>query len=165
MSSEEAGANPKPRTKRKPPRKAPRDRSVSRAAERNYRVHALLGLATKQGYGPIDLMGVATKGWKCSPTVAARLVAEAYELAIQGTSLYDRLRMGAIQVSRLESLLRSTMAAKQHQTALGVLAELNRFILSIDKFERAQQESGDGGAGENSLTNEEQEALDREGDF
>ena len=165
MSSEEAGANPKPRTKRKPPRKAPRDRSVSRAAERNYRVHALLGLATKQGYGPIDLMGVATKGWKCSPTVAARLVAEAYELAIQGTSLYDRLRMGAIQVSRMENLLRSTMAAKQHQTALGVLAELNRFILSIDKFERAQQEAGDGGAGDNSLTKEEQEALDREGDF
>lgn len=162
MSSEEAGASRKPRAKRK---KAPRDRSLSRAAERNFRVHALLGLAVKQGYGPTELMAVATKGWKVSPTVAARLVAEAYELCIQGTSLYDRLRMGAIQVSRLEHLLRSAMAAKQHQTALGVLAEINRFILSIDKFERTQKEAGDGGAGETSLTTEEQERLDREADF
>ncbi len=158
MSSEEAGANPK-RRRRKP------DRTLSRAAEKNYRIHALLGLAVKQGYGPIELMGVATKGWKCSPTVAARLVAEAYELCIQGTSLYDRQRMGAVQVSRMENLLRAAMQAKQHQTALGVIAEINRFILSIDKFERAQQEAGDGGAGDTPPTPEEQEALDREGDF
>ena len=73
--------------------------------------------------------------------------------------------MGAIQVSRMEHLLRVTMQAKQHQTALGVLAEINRFLISIDKFERAQEEAGDGGSSATPLTPEEQESLDREGDF
>ena len=166
MSNETAGAKPKPR-KAKPKAAKPKtkDRSISRAAERNYRVHSLLGLAVKQGYGPLDLMTVATKGFKVSPPVAARLVAEAYELCIQSTSLYDRLRMGAIQVSRMESLLRATLQAKQLQTALGTLAEINKFLLTIDKFERAQEEIGDGGAGAPELTPEAQEALDREGDF
>lgn len=163
MSSEKAGANPKPRKPK--PKPKTKDRSISKAAERNYRVHALLGLAVKEGYGAHDLMTVATKGFKVSPAVAARLVADAYELCIQSTSLYDRLRMGAIQVSRMESLLRRSLQAKQLQTALGTLAEINKFILSIDKFERAQQELGDGGSGAAPLTPEEQEALDREGDF
>jgi hypothetical protein len=57
------------------------------------------------------------------------------------------------------------MAEKQLSTALGVNREINQLILSVDKFEREQQESGDGGAGANSLTPEEQEAMDREGDF
>ena len=166
MSNETAGAKPKPRkAKSKAAKPKTKDRSISRAAERNYRVHSLLGLAVKQGYGPLDLMTVATKGFKVSPAVAARLVAEAYELCIQGTSLYDRLRMGAIQVSRMESLLRATLQAKQLQTALGTLAEINKFLLTIDKFERAQEEIGDGGAGAPPLTPEAQEALDREGDF
>lgn len=165
MNSEKAGVNPKPRKAKPKAKPKTKDRSISRAAERNYRVHSLLGLATKQGYGPIDLMIVATKGFKVSPTVAARLVAEAYELCIQGTSLYDRHRMGAIQVSRLESLLRTSLQARQLQTALGTLAEINRFLLTIDKFERAQEEIGDGGAGAPVLTPEEQESLDREGDF
>lgn len=163
MSSEKAGANPKPRKPR--PKPKTKDRSISKAAERNYRVHALLGLAVKEGYGAHDLMTVATKGFKVSPAVAARLVADAYELSIQSTSLYDLLRMGSIQVSRMESLLRRSLQAKQLQTALGTLAEINKFILSIDKFERAQQELGDGGAGAAPLTPEQQEALDREGDF
>lgn len=158
----EAGAQSKLRGKAKKP---PKDRTLSRAAERNYRVHALLGLAVKSGYGPSELMTVAIKGWKVSSTVAARLVAEAFDLAIQSTSLYDRQRMGAIQISRMEHLLRVTMQAKQHQTALGVLAEINRFLISIDKFERAQEEAGDGGSSATPLTPEEQESLDREGDF
>lgn len=161
MSNETAG--PKPKAQKAKPKT--KDRSISRAAERNYRVHSLLGLATKQGYGPHDLMTVATKGFKVSPTVAARLVAEAYELCIQSTSLYDRLRFGAIQVSRMESLLRTSLAAKQLQTALGTLAEINKFLLTIDKFERAQEQIGDGGAGAPALNPQEQEALDREGDF
>jgi hypothetical protein len=161
VSSEKAGANPKPRK----PKPKTKDRSISRAAERNYRVHSLLGLAVKGGYGPHDLMNVATKGFKVSPTVAARLVADAYELCIQGTSLYDRLRMGAVQVSRMEHLLRTCLQAKQLQTALGTLVEINKFILNIDKFERAQEEIGDGGAGISALTPEQQEAMDREGDF
>jgi hypothetical protein len=163
VSSEKAGAKPKPRKpKPKPKTEA---RSLSKAAERNYRIHSLLGLAVKQGYGPNDLMTVAIKGFKVSPTVAARLIADAYELCVQGTSLYDRLRMGAIQVSRMEHVLRASLQAKQLQTALGTLAEINKFILSIDKFERAQQEIGDGGSGSAPLTPEEQAALDREGDF
>lgn len=161
VSSEKAGANPKPRR----PKPKTKERSISRAAERNYRVHSLLGLAVKQGYGPQDLMTVAIKGFKVSPAVAARLVAEAYELCIQGTSLYDKLRFGAIQVSRMEHVLRASLQAKQLQTALGTLAEINKFLLTIDKFERAQEEIGDGGAGASALSPEEQEALDREGDF
>lgn len=165
MSSEKAGANPKPRKAKPKPKQKTKDRSISRAAERNYRVHSLLGLAVKQGYGPQDLMTVAVKGFKVSPAVAARLVAEAYELCIQGTSLYDKLRFGAIQVSRMEHVLRASLQAKQLQTALGTLAEINKFLLTIDKFERAQEEIGDGGAGARALSPEEQEALDREGDF
>lgn len=160
MSSEKAGAKPKPRKPKKT-----EDRSLSKAAERNYRIHSLLGLAVKQGYGPHDLMTVAVKGFKVSPTVAARLVAEAYELCIQSTGLYDRLRLGSIQVSRMEHVLRASLQAKQLQTALGTLAEMNKFILSIDKFERAQQVIGDGGSGAAPLTSEQQEAMDREGDF
>lgn len=142
-----------------------KDRSLSRAAERNYRVHALLGLAVKSGYGPIELMNVATKGWKVSPTVAARLVAEAYELAISGVGLYDKLRMAAIQVARMEHLLRTAIQQKNLAVALGVNREINALILNVEKFERAQNAAGDGGAGVTPLTPEEQEALDREGDF
>ncbi len=165
MSSEKAGANSKPRKAKPKPKQKTKDRSISRAAERNYRVHSLLGLAVKQGYGPQDLMTVAIKGFKVSPAVAARLVAEAYELCIQGTSLYDKLRFGAIQVSRMEHVLRASLQAKQLQTALGTLAEINKFLLTIDKFERAQEQIGDGGAGAPALSPKEQEALDREGDF
>jgi hypothetical protein len=75
VSSEKAGANPKPRKPKAKPKT--KDRSISKAAERNYRVHALLGLAVKEGYGAHDLMTVATKGFKVSPAVAARLVADA----------------------------------------------------------------------------------------
>ena len=142
-----------------------KDRSLSRAAERNYRVHALLGLAVKSGYGPIELMNVATKGWKVSPTVAARLVAEAYELAISGVGLYDKLRMASIQVARMEHLLRTAIQQKNLAVALGVNREINALILNVEKFERAQNAAGDGGAGVTPLTPEEQEALDREGDF
>lgn len=163
MSSNGAGA--KPRKAKPKPKTTTKDRSISKAAERNYRVHSLLGLAVKQGYGPQELMMVAVKGFKVTPTVAARLVAEAYELCIQSTSLYDKLRFGAIQVSRLEHVLRAALQAKQLQTALGTLAEINKFLLTIDKFERALEELGDGGAGAKALSPEEQEALDREGDF
>ncbi len=159
-SNGEAGAKRKPRGKAKT-----KDRSLSRAAERNYRVHALLGMAVKRGYGPMDLMDVAVKGWRVSPAVAARLVQEAYDLCSTAVSLYDRLRLASIQVSRMEHLLKTCMAEKQLSTALGVNREINQLILSVDKFEREQQESGDGGAGANSLTPEEQEAMDREGDF
>lgn len=163
MSSEEARANAT--TSKGGKRRPAKDRTLSRAAERNYRVHALLGLAVKQGYGPSDLMAVATKGWKCSPTTAARLVAEAYDLCISATNLYDRQRVGAIQVSRMENLLRAALQKGNYQTALGVISEMNRFILSVDKFEREQQKKGDGGAGATPLTSEQEEALDREGDF
>jgi hypothetical protein len=114
-------------------------------------------MAVKRGYGPMDLMDVAVKGWRVSPAVAARLVQEAYDLCSTAVSLYDRLRLASIQVSRMEHLLKTCMAEKQLST--------NQLILSVDKFEREQQESGDGGAGANSLTPEEQEAMDREGDF
>lgn len=163
MSPENVGAKPR---RAKPTQKPKtKNRSISRAAERNFRVHSLLGLAVKQGYGPQDLMSVAIKTFKVSPPVASRLVAEAYELCIQSTSLYDKLRFGSIQVSRMEHLLRAALQARQLQVALGTLAEINRFLLTIDKFERAQEEIGDGGAGAQGLSPEEQEALDREGDF
>jgi hypothetical protein len=158
-SKGDAGAQRQPRDKPK------KDRTLSRAAEKNYRVHALLSMAVKSGYGPIELMNVATKGWKVSPTVAARLVAEAYELCISGTSLYDKLRMSAIQVARMEHLLRTAMQQKNLAVALGVNREINALILSVNKFEKAQEEAGDGGAGATPLTPEEQEAQDREGDF
>jgi len=157
-SKGEAGAKRKPRGK-------PKDRSLSRAAEKNYRVHALLGMAVKRGYGPMDLMDVAIKGWRVSPAVAARLVQEAYELCNVSISLYDRLRMASIQVARMEHLLKTCMVEKNLNVALGVNREINQLILTIDKFEREQQETGDGGAGANPMTPEEQEALDREGDF
>ena len=79
MSSEKAGAKPKPR---KPKTKG---LTISAAAERNYRVQALRGLAVKRGYGPRDLMDVAIKGWKLSPTVAARLVEEAISTAAEAS--------------------------------------------------------------------------------
>jgi hypothetical protein len=115
VSSDGAGAKPRTAKPKPKPKAKTKHRSISKAAERNYRVHSLLGLAVKQGYGPQDLMTVAVKGFKVSPAVAARLVAEAYELCIQGTSLYDKLRFGAIQVSRLEHLLRASLQAKQLQ--------------------------------------------------
>ena len=155
MAKRKAGATPKP----------PQDRTLSRAAERNYRVHALLGMAVKQGFGPKDLMDVATKGWKVSPAVASKLVAEAYELAITSTSLYDKLRMASIQLCRMEALLKRAMAAGQLGVALGVNREINQLILTVEKFEKALEEAGDGGAGADSLTPEEQEAEDRAGDF
>ena len=157
-SKGEAGAKRKPRNK-------PKDRTLSRAAEKNYRVHALLGMAVKQGYGPMDLMDVAIKGWRVSPTVAARLVEEAYDLCSGAVNLYDRLRLASIQVSRMEHLLKRCMVAQNLSTALGVNREINALILAVDKFERVQQEAGDGGAGANTMTPEEQEAEDRAGDF
>lgn len=161
VTSEEAGSKGKSRGKPK----QKKDRPLSRAAERNYRVHALLGMAVKQGYGPMDLMDVAIKGWKVSPAVAARLVEEAYDLCSGAVNLYDRLRLASLQVSRMEHLLKRCMVTQSLSTALGVNREINALILAVDKFERVQQETGDGGAGANSLTPEEQEALDREGDF
>lgn len=155
MAKRKAGATPKP----------PRDRTLSRAAERNYRVHALLGMAVKQGFGPKDLMDVATRGWKVSPAVASKLVAEAYELAITSTSLYDMLRMSSIQLCRMEDLLKRAMASKQLGVALGVNREINQLILTVEKFEKALEEAGDGGAGADPLTPEEQEEEDRAGDF
>jgi hypothetical protein len=92
-------------------------------------------------------------------------VAEAYELCISGTSLYDKLRMSSIQVARMEHLLRTAMQMGNLAVALGVNREINALILSVDKFEKAQEEAGDGGAGATPLTPEEQEEQDREGDF
>lgn len=158
VSSNEPGAKRRPRGK-------PKDRTLSRAAEKNYRVHALLGMAVKRGYGPMDLMDVAIKGWKVSPTVAAKLVQEAYDLCNASISLYDRLRMASIQVARMEHLLKTCMVEKNLSVALGVNREINQLILTVDKFEREQQEAGDGGAGANAMTPEEQEAEDRAGDF
>lgn len=159
MSSKgEAGAKQKPRGK-------PQDRTLSRAAERNFRIHALLGMAVKQGYGPMDLMDVAIKGWRVSPNVAARLVQEAYDLCSTAVGLYDRQRLASIQVSRMEHLLKRCMAERNLSTALGVNREINALILSVDKFEKAQEELGNGGAGSTPLTPEEQEAEDRAGDF
>jgi hypothetical protein len=146
-------------------RKPPQDRTLSRAAERNYRVHALLGMAVKQGFGPKDLMDVATKGWRVSPAVASKLVGEAYELAITSTSLYDKLRMAAIQLCRMEDLLKKAISSKQLGVALATNREINQLILTIEKFEKAQEEAGHGGAGAEPLTPEEQEAEDRAGDF
>jgi hypothetical protein len=73
--------------------------------------------------------------------------------------------MASIQVARMEHLLKTCMVEKNLNVALGVNREINQLILTIDKFEREQQETGDGGAGANPMTPEEQEALDREGDF
>ena len=143
MAKKKAGATPKP----------PQDRTLSRAAERNYRVHALLGMAVKQGFGPKDLMDIATKGWRVSPAVASQLIAEAYELAINSTSLYDKLRLSSIQLCRMEDLLKKALASKQLGVALATNREINQLILTIDKFEKAQEEAGDhrrahpGGAG------------------
>ena len=156
MAKRKAGATPP---------KPPQDRTLSKAAERNYRVHALLGMAVKQGFGPKDLMDVATRGWRVSPAVASKLVAEAYELAITSTSLYDKLRMASIQLCRMEDLLKKAMASKQLGVALGVNREINQLILTVEKFEKALEEAGDGGAGAEPLTPEEQEAEDRAGDF
>jgi hypothetical protein len=147
------------------PPKPPQDRTLSRAAERNYRVHALLGMAVKQGFGPKDLMDVAIRGWRVSPAVASKLVGEAYELAVTSTSLYDKLRMASIQLCRMEDLLKKAMASKQLGVALGVNREINQLILTVEKFEKALEEVGDGGAGAEPLTPEEQEAEDRAGDF
>jgi hypothetical protein len=155
VAKRKAGATSKP----------PKDRTLSRAAERNYRVHALLGMAVKSGFGPKDLMDVATRSWKVSPVVASQLVAEAYELAISSTSLYDKARMASIQLCRMEHLLKTAMVGNQLTVALGVNREINQLILTVEKFEKALEETGDGGAGTNSLTPEEQEAEDRAGDF
>ena len=155
MAKRKAGATPKPA----------RDRTLSRAAERNYRVHALLGMAVKQGFGPKDLMDVATRAWRVSPAVASKLVGEAYELAITSTSLYDKLRLSSIQLCRMEDLLKKAITSKQLGVALGVNREINQLILTVEKFEKALEDAGDGGAGADSLTPEEQEAEDRAGDF
>ena len=155
MAKRKAGATPKP----------PQDRTLSRAAERNYRVHALLGMAVKQGFGPKDLMDVATRGWRVSPAVASKLVAEAYELAITSTSLYDKLRLSSIQLCRMEDLLKKAITSKQLRVALGVNREINQLILTVKKFEKALEDAGDGGAGAAPRTPEEQEAEDRAGDF
>jgi hypothetical protein len=155
VAKRKAGATSKP----------PKDRTLSRAAERNYRVHALLGMAVKSGFGPKYLMDVATRSWKVSPVVASQLVAEAYELAISSTSLYDKARMASIQLCRMEHLLKTAMVGNQLTVALGVNREINQLILTVEKFEKALEETGDGGAGTNSLTPEEQEAEDRAGDF
>ena len=155
MAKRKPGATPKPA----------RDRTLSRAAERNYRVHALLSLAVKMGSGPKDLMDVATSAWRVSPAVASKLVAEAYELAITSTSLYDKLRLSSIQLCRMEDLLKKAITSKQLGVALGVNREINQLILTVEKFEKALEEAGDGGAGADSLTPEEQEAEDRAGDF
>ena len=155
MAKRKAGATSKP----------PKDRTLSRAAERNYRVHALLGLAVKSGFGPKELMDVATRSWKVSPVVASHLVGEAYELAISSTSLYDKARLASIQLCRMEHLLKTAMVGNQLGVALGVNREINQLILTVEKFEKALEEAGDGGAGTNSLTPEEQEAEDRKGDF
>lgn len=155
MAKRKAGTTPKP----------PQDRSLSRAAERNYRVHALLGMAVKQGFGPKDLMDVAIRGWRVSPAVASKLVGEAYELAITSTSLYDKLRLSSIQLCRMEDLLKKAITSKQLGIALGVNREINQLILTIERFEKALEDAGDGGAGADSLTPEEQEAEDRAGDF
>jgi hypothetical protein len=79
VSSEKAGAKPKPR---KPKTKG---LTISAAAERNYRVQALRGLAVKRGYGPRDLTAVAVNSFKVSPAVAARLVAEAVITAAEAS--------------------------------------------------------------------------------
>ena len=155
MAKRKPGATPKPA----------RDRTLSRAAERNYRVHALLGMAVKQGFGPKDLMDVATRGWRVSPAVASKLVAEAYELAITSTSLYDKLRLSSIQLCRMEDLLKKAITSKQLRVALGVNREINQLILTVKKFEKALEDAGDGGAGAAPRTPEEQEAEDRAGDF
>lgn len=155
MAKRKAGATSKP----------PKDRTLSRAAERNYRVHALLGQAVKGGLGPKDLMDVAVRSWRISPAVASKLVAEAYELAISSTSLYDKARMASIQLCRMEHLLKVAMIARNLGVALGVNREINQLILNVEKFEKSLEEAGDGGAGTNSLTPEQQEAEDRAGDF
>jgi len=136
VAKRKAGATSKP----------PKDRTLSRAAERNYRVHALLGMAVKSGFGPKDLMDVATRSWKVSPVVASQLVAEAYELAISSTSLYDKARMASIQLCRMEHLLKTAMVGNQLTVALGVNREINQLILTVEKFEKALEETGDGGA-------------------
>jgi hypothetical protein len=109
-------------------------------------------------------MGVAGGRWvraTCGPAV----VAEAYELAIASTSLYDKLRLSSIQLCRMEDLLKKAMASKQLSVALATNREINQLILTIEKFEKALEEAGDGGAGAEPLSPEEQEAEDRAGDF
>jgi hypothetical protein len=86
-------------------------------------------------------------------------------LAISSTSLYDKARMASIQLCRMEHLLKTAMVGNQLTVALGVNREINQLILTVEKFEKALEETGDGGAGTNSLTPEEQEAEDRAGDF
>ncbi len=163
MTKGKAGAKPKPKTR--PRGKPSKDRELSRAAERRYRIHALLGMSVKRGFGPLELMDVAVKGWGVSAQVASKMVAEAYELCISSTSLYDRLRMAAVQLSRMESLLRISLQEKNLGIALGVNKEINNLIFTLAEFEKAQEEAGDGGAGAAPLTPEQQEEQDREGDF
>lgn len=162
VSKGNAGAKSKPKARRAKPAK---DRELSRAAERRYRIHALLGMSVKKGLGPLELMDVAVKGWGVSSAVASRMVAEAYELCISSTSLYDRLRMAAIQLSRMESLLRISLQERNLGVALGTNREINNLIFTLAEFEKAQEEAGDGGAGAAVLTPEQQEEQDREGDF
>lgn len=163
MTKGKAGAKPKPKTRSRG--KPSKDRELSRAAERRYRIHALLGMSVKRGFGPLELMDVAVKGWGVSATVASKMVAEAYELCIDSTSLYDKLRLASVQLSRMESLLRTSLQERNLGVALGVNREINNLIFKLTDFEKAQEAIGDGGATAAPLTPEQQEEQDREGDF
>jgi hypothetical protein len=65
----------------------------------------------------------------------------------------------------MEDLLKRAITSKQLGVALGVNREINQLILTIERFEKALEEAGDGGAGAEPLSPEEQEAEDRAGDF
>ena len=160
MTKGKAGAKPKPRAKGKA-----KGREISRAAERRFRIHALLGMSVKRGFGPLEMMDVCVKGWGVSSTVASSLVAEAYELAISSTNLYDRLRLAAVQLSRMENLLRMSLQERNLYAALAANRDINALIFKLGDFERIQEEAGDGGVTAERLTPEQQEAQDREGDF
>jgi len=138
-------------------------KAISKAAERRYQVHALHRWVVRDGYGPKQLMDAAIKGWKCSPRVASGLVAEALELSVTAISHYDRIRMASVQVERMEALLQRSLQQGELQVALGVNRELNALIFKVAEFEAAQEEAA--AAIAPSLTEEEQEAADRAGDF
>jgi hypothetical protein len=65
----------------------------------------------------------------------------------------------------MEDLLKKAILSKQLGVALATNREINQLILTIEKFEKALEEAGDGGAGAEPLTPKEQEAEDRAGDF
>lgn len=89
-----------------------------------------LRLLLRKGYSPAEMRNFAEEKYHLSPLRAQRLVAEIMEEVIANMGEYTYQQLAATLFDRFEYLHRQTVAAKDYETAHGILKSIAAQFLS-----------------------------------